>query len=228
MYALNQSGCIETIRNKTNPRIPLTACYLVMALWVAPLAAADLNKSTQIQVEAGVVSFDATTNISAITVHGKSAALKAQVRLRQNDEDLVLEDVSAWLPVSTLSTGMGVRDEHMRKYIFTAGDGQMPDVRFHGANLTCQIAKGKENQCPVTGTLTIRGVERPFQTSLKVRRDGNATAIYRAAADATVKLSDYGIERPAQFGVKTADEVKFHLEFVAKEPAQAASLEVPR
>ena len=228
MYVLNQSECIETNRNRIIRGIPLTACYLLVALWGAPLAAADLNRSTQIQVEAGVVSFDATTNISAVTVHGKSAALKAQVRLRQTDADLVLEDVSAWLPVTTLSTGMGVRDEHMRKYIFTAGDGQLPDVRFHGANLTCQIAKGKENQCPVTGTLTIRGVERPFQTTLKVRRDGNATATYRASADAAVKLSDYGIERPAQFGVKTTDEVKFHLEFVAKELTQAASLEVPR
>ncbi|MEO8658533.1 MAG: YceI family protein [Bryobacteraceae bacterium] len=228
MSALNQPGCIDTNYGRTLQSVSLTACYLAVVLWATPLAAADLNKPTQIQVEAGTVSFDATTNISAVTVHGKSAALKAQVRLRQADEELVLEDVSAWLPVSTLSTGMGLRDEHMRKYIFTSGDGQVPDVRFRGANLTCRVAKGKENQCPVTGTLTIRGVERPFQTTLKVRREGGATAAYRAAADAMVKLSDYGIERPSQFGVKAADEVKFHLEFVAKEATQAAALEVPR
>ena len=39
-----------------------------------------------------------------------------------------------------------------------------------------------------------------------------------------MKLSDYGIEQPSQFGVKTANEIQLHLEFTGKEaPAAIAS-----
>jgi hypothetical protein len=39
------------------------------------------------------------------------------------------------------------------------------------------------------------------------------------SGESTVKLSDYGIEQPSQFGVKTADEVQLHIEFSGKEAA---------
>jgi hypothetical protein len=39
---------------------------------------------------------------------------------------------------------------------------------------------------------------------------------FRAAGDGIVKLSAYGIEQPAQFGVRTRDEVKLHLDFTAR------------
>ena len=51
---------------------------------------------------------------------------------------------------------------------------------------------------------------------LKIRADG---AAFRATGESAVKLSDYGIEQPSQFGVKTADEIQLHIEFSAKEGA---------
>ena len=39
-----------------------------------------------------------------------------------------------------------------------------------------------------------------------------------------MKLSDYGIEQPSQFGVKTSNEIQLHLEFTGKEgPAAITS-----
>ena len=56
---------------------------------------------------------------------------------------------------------------------------------------------------------------------LKIRAEGTA---FRATGESAVKLSDYGIEQPSQFGVKTADEIQLHIEFSAKEgPAKIAS-----
>ena len=56
-----------------------------------------------------------------------------------------------------------------------------------------------------------------FTLPLKIKDEG---AQFRASGDAVVKLSDYGIEQPSQFGVKSANEVQLHLDFVAK-PAPA-------
>ena len=49
--------------------------------------------------------------------------------------------------------------------------------------------------------------------ALLVSRDGTG---FRAAGDGIVKLSTYGIEPPAQFGVRTRDDVKLHLDFTAR------------
>src|SRR6185295_14242270 len=72
-----------------------------------------------VEVRSGTAAFDVDTNVSAISVHGKSNALTARLRLRQAPDGPKLEAIEAALPVKSLNTGMGMRDEHMRKYIFT-------------------------------------------------------------------------------------------------------------
>lgn len=179
-------------------------------------AAAQEQSKETVQVDSGTAIFDATTNVSAITVHGKSDALKGQVKMQRAADALVLEQVEAWVPVKTLNTGMGLRDEHMRKTIFTTQDSKVPDVRFSAQNLKCPLTSpGQEVTCPVSGNLAIRGVERPFSIALKVRQEGSTS--FKAMGEGTVKLSDYGIERPSQFGVKTEDQVKFHIAFTARQ-----------
>jgi polyisoprenoid-binding protein YceI len=81
---------------------------------------------------------------------------------------------------------------------------------------------GREMTCAVNGSMAIRNVPRAFSITLKLRQDG---PLVRASADGVVKLSDYGIERPTQLGVKTADEVKIHLDLSARElPAATAAV----
>ena len=166
-----------------------------------------------VQVLGGIATFEAGTNIPAINVHGKSASLAGRAQVRHSGDVITIEQMEATLPVKTLSTGMGLRDEHMRKYVFTAGDGDAPDLRYTGDRADCSAARGGESICTVSGRLAIRGTERPFVITLKVKKTGDA---YRAAGDGTVKLSTYGIARPSQLGVTTTDDVQLHLEFTAK------------
>jgi polyisoprenoid-binding protein YceI len=107
---------------------------------------------------------------------------------------------------------MGLRDTHMRKYIFTTADGQVPDLHFEGANATCS-GSAKDATCQVAGMLSIRGIARPFILPLKVREDG---AGFKASGDGVVKLSAYGIEQPSELGVKMTDDVQLHFDFAAK------------
>jgi|WetSurMetagenome_2_1015567.scaffolds.fasta_scaffold367118_2 polyisoprenoid-binding protein YceI len=205
----------------------------VAALLSSPIAARQaaqapnqpVGASSPVEVRDGTASFDADTNIGAISVHGKSTGVRGRAVVRQAGEAIVLEQVQAVLPVKSISTGMGLRDEHMRKYVFTTTDGQVPDVTFTSERSQC-AGGGADSTCQVSGNLAIRGTPRPFAIALKVQKAGDG---YKAKGDGIVKLSAYGIERPSQLGVKTADEVKLHLEFTAKPAASAAAdLGAPR
>jgi polyisoprenoid-binding protein YceI len=175
--------------------------------------------TTPVEVRGGTASFDVDTNMPALSVHGKSNALEGRVRIRRGPEGPLLEQIEAKLPVESLQTGLKLRDEHMRKYIFTTSDGQVPDVRFAADKATCSKGSGNQSTCEVTGDLVIRGTAKPFTIALKVTEDKGS---YHASGDGVVKLSTYGIEKPSQLGVKTTDDVKLRLDFTAR-PAPVAT-----
>ena len=201
----------------------LETCWMLVAMllvwWPTPRAEAQVSgKTTVVEAKAGTVTFNVATNVSAIRVHGRSQGLDARVRVRQGPEGMILEQVEAIVPVKSLATGMGLRDEHMRKYIFTTPDGLRPDVRFTADRATCSNGRtGQTTICELTGDLTIRGAQRPFTISLKVSDEGTT---FRVVGEAVVKLSAYGIEQPSQLGVRTADDVELRLEFMAKPVVQ--------
>jgi polyisoprenoid-binding protein YceI len=176
-------------------------------------AGATSDDSATVEVSGGTASFDVGTSISAINVHGKSVNLRARARIRRAQETITIEQMSATLPVATITTGIGLRDEHMKKYVFTTAEGQVPDLTFAADRADCSSAKRDEAVCKVSGQLSIRGEPRPFAIALKVTRAGD---VYKAAGYGALKLSAYGIPPPSQLGVSTADEVKLHLEFTAR------------
>jgi YceI-like domain len=85
----------------------------------------------------------------------------------------VLEGIEAALPVKSIGTGMGLRDSHMRKYVFTTGDGKVPDLRFSADKAVCSKGEGRQSTCELAGNLEIRGTARPFTVVLKVSEDGD-------------------------------------------------------
>lgn len=181
----------------------------------------SLPDAPVVEVNGGTVAFDVATNVPAVSVHGESKAMKGHVRLREGGDGVVLEELEATVPVGSLKTGIGQRDDHMRKYVFTTPTGEVPDLRFAAKGSTCAArTAGRDTTCRVSGDLTIRGTTRPFAIVLKVsERDG----AFRASGDGVVKLSTFEIERPSQLVVRTDDEVKLRLEFTAR-PAAGKTL----
>ena len=170
------------------------------------------------EVHGGTAIFDVATNVVAIRVHGKSTSLEGHGRIRRNAEGFLIEQLEATVPVRSLNTGMGLRDDHMRKDIFTTQDGQTPDIRFVADRATCGPEDAaRRAACQVAGALTFRGTSRPFTAALKMTRDGEAM---RAVGDGVVKLSAYGIPQPSQLGVTTTDDVKLRFEFTARRVAR--------
>jgi polyisoprenoid-binding protein YceI len=187
---------------------------VIVCLCAAACAAAE-NGATA-AVEGGTASFVVNTTVPGLSVKGKSTALGAHAVVQHQGTGLRLEKLEASVAVHSIVTGMAIRDEHMRRYIFTTAEGATPDLHFEAPAADCSPQGGRAGEftCKVSGSLWIRGVGRPFTIPLKLRAEGQA---FRAGGDTTVKLSDYGIEQPSQFGVKTANEIQVRLEFTAKE-----------
>ena len=211
-----------------NQKCAVTAAAAMFTLATASAALAQnttgADAAMPIEVRGGTASFDVGTNVPALSVHGKSTALEARGRVRPTANGPQLEQIEAKVPVSTINTGMGLRDSHMRKYVFTTSDGQTPDVKFVAKTATCERAGANQSTCQVAGELSIRGTARPFSIAMKVIESGDS---YRASGDGIVKLSAYGIPQPSQLGVHTDDEVKLRLEFTAR-PAPVATAGVRR
>src|SRR5687768_5153610 len=86
----------------------------------APARAQSGAEPMPVEVSGGTCTFAVGTNVPAVNVHGKSTALHGRVRVRNGPDGPQLEQIDAAVPVESLRTGMGLRDSHMRKYVFTA------------------------------------------------------------------------------------------------------------
>lgn len=179
---------------------------------LVPAVSDEPAKPETIQIEHATATFQVGTNMPGLFVKGKSEALQARVQIHRSAAGVTLEHIEAQLPVKTLTTGIAMRDQHMREHIFTTPDGEVPDVKFEGEGVSCPgIVPGHEGSCRVSGTLSIRGTPRNFSVLLKIREASGATA-FRAAGDGGLRLSEYGIDQPTQFGVKTENEIQIHFE----------------
>ena len=175
---------------------------------------ANTADSALIGVNQGTISFEVATNVPALRVHGKSSALTARARVDSGADGFVLEQIEAAVPVRSLETGLALRDDHMRKYIFTTAEGEIPDVRFSSERVECpRSGSARRATCSVTGALAIRGASRPFVMMLTITEENGSI---RASGHGVVKLSTYGIDQPSQLGVRTTDEVKLKLELTAR------------
>ena len=168
----------------------------------------------------GTVKFVATTNLGAIRIHGQSSALTGHVHAVSTGNQIAVAELEARLDPKSLSTGMSLRDQHMRAKIFAVGEA-LPELKFTAAKIQCPAPEAaKESGCQVQGNFTMRGISKPFVILLKVRQSGQG--IYKVSGEGDLKLTAFGIEPPCQLGVCVTDEVQLKLEFQARELKQVS------
>jgi polyisoprenoid-binding protein YceI len=195
----------------------LNAGFLLLASALVLMA----DDVSNLAVQGGKVKFDASTNISAVSVHGESSQMTASFQVRNSGNQMEVIGVQAKLDPKSLSTGMSLRDDHMRNKVFASGNGVYPDLEFVATKVACPgAAQGQEIMCPVSGEISLRGTKKPFVMNLKIRNEGNS---YRATGGGTLKLTAFGVEPPCQLGVCVKDDVKLQIEFQAKQSPELRS-----
>ncbi len=189
----------------------------------AGLFAADAQPPRAFEATSGTVKFVASTNIGAISIHGQSNALAGRVQAQPSGGQINVDQLEAHLDPKSLSTGMSLRDEHMRNKIFAVGDA-IPELKFAASKIQCPHPElSKETACQVQGTFTMRGIAKPFSIALKVRQAGQGS--FKVSGEGRIKLTAFGVEPPCQLGVCVTDEVQLKLEFQARELQQSSQLQ---
>ena len=121
--------------------------------------------------------------------------------------------------LATLDTGIGLRNEHLKKNYLEVERGQgfdhavLSQIRLGDADP--QAIQGKT---AFTGTFLLHGTTKPVSGQATIRRDGKDV---RIEASFPVSVSAFGIEKPQYLGVGVRDQVTVNVSLTAS-PAETA------
>jgi polyisoprenoid-binding protein YceI len=110
--------------------------------------------------------------------------------------------------VTNLKTGIGLRDEHLKRYIGAE--------KYPSATLVIDRSKLKlpddnqESEGSVQADLTLHGVTKPVQVKYHAKRTGSD---YHVQGHTSIDITSFGIEKPCYLGVCTDTEVKLKAKF---------------
>ena len=115
--------------------------------------------------------------------------------------------------LSTIDTGISLRNQHMRDNYLEVGKGIGYDKAVL-SNVEAGDLSGefKDGARPFSARLLLHGTTRPVSGRATLKRQGTAV---RLEASFPVRLSDYSIPDPRYLGVGVAKEVTVRASFVA-------------
>ena len=171
----------------------------VATLWVAGGACAQ-----SYYTEKGKVQFESEATMESFT--GTSESLVGKVNLADKSLDFYLD-------LATLTTGVGLRDEHMRENHLETE--KFPFAEFFGTLEDDFDPQGTEQQeVTAKGVFKIHGVEREIEVigSMWVS-DGKL----HLNASWQLKLADYEISRPSFLFLKLSDTQEISMNLVLEQ-----------
>lgn len=169
------------------------ACLLA-ALSLAPLAA------------------DAKLAASGTSSVAFSAAGPAGLKIAGTTADFgVSEDsgnVTITVPLKNLTTGIGLRDKHMReKYLEV---GKYPDAVLTVSRASLKVPGAGD----ATGNVKLHGKAKDLPFHYDTRRDGQ---VIKVTGSLRLNMKDFGIEVPTYMGVTVKPDVDVTVSFGAQE-----------
>jgi polyisoprenoid-binding protein YceI len=143
----------------------------------------------------------------------KTSALSGSVTAGAGDSPTL--DGSLGVDLRTLDTGIGLRNDHLRKEYLEVDKGPgyesatLSEIQLKGVSPAAPAGKGS-----FSGSLTLHGVKKAVTGPVEVR---NAGGDLRVKASFPVNLPDYGIAEPRYLGVGVKDIVQVEVAFTVKQ-----------
>lgn len=123
--------------------------------------------------------------------------------------------------LSSLDTGISLRNEHMRDKYLEVGRGPGFDrAALSGVGLGKVDPATFQGRTAFTATLLLHGTRRPVSGQATIRRDGGSVHV---EASFPVTVADHGIPKPQYLGVGVRNEVNVMVSFVAEPSAGAGN-----
>jgi polyisoprenoid-binding protein YceI len=185
-----------------------------LALIVAGATHAGALASTNDILSAGpLLVDDASISVRCpLTLGGgfdaKTDAMRGEVALSPSQPGMVDGELS--VDLSTLQTGIALRDEHMREKYLEVGKGpafeaaKLADIRLEGTEAN-PVGKAR-----FRGMLTLHGQTREVTGTAAIRQGSKGLQVQ---ANFPVKVSAFAIPTPSYLGVGVRDEVSVTVNF---------------
>jgi polyisoprenoid-binding protein YceI len=181
----------------------------IFAIMLAQTFVAELCQAAGVSAEKlafeaskGSVSFLATGKPSAIKIKGEGAGPAGSLIITGH-----AFNGSVHFDLRTLSTGIEMRDHHMKEKYLEVDKFPDAELKFKDAVLS-ETNPDKIKGSAFSGTLKLHGVEKPVQGTFSSESTVQGLKINSSM---TVKLSDFGIQIPSYLGITVAEDVKIDI-----------------
>lgn len=169
-------------------------CISTLLFSIAATASIELENAK----ESGEINFLAIGKPAMIKIKGVAHAPKTQAKIENNKMSVV-----STLILSDFDTGLGLRDEHMKKEFLEVKKFPTALLKIENINMPNGYEKKpfdiKDQE--FKGKLSLHGKEQNIEGVFSLNESLELTAKFN------IKLTDYGIEIPNYLGVVVADSV---------------------
>ncbi len=185
-------------------RKPFAVAVLVSMLALGAATAAETTYHFGTSSQRTNITFESQTDFE--TVLGSTNQINGTV---SGDLQKGTGAISVEVPVSTLKTGIDMRDEHLRSPMWLDA-AKYPKITF--ASTSARRLRG--NTWEVRGTFSLHGVTRDIVVNAEVRPVPESAAKaagleegewVRLSVPFTIKLSDFGVMIPPMAAAKVND-----------------------
>jgi len=137
------------------------------------------------------------------TVNGSFTGLEATIHFDPND--LAGSTIQASIDAKTVSSGVGLRNHHLRSEEEWLNTDKFPRIAFKSQ----KIEKGASGYKAI-GNLTLKGISKPVEIAFTFTPNGNA-GLFKG--EFSIKREDFNLGKP---GGSVGDIITLHLEVPAK------------
>lgn len=117
------------------------------------------------------------------------------------------------VPLANLTTGIALRDHHMRDKYLQIGSYPKAELTIDRSTLHLPAGDGSASGT-ATGSMAIHGHTKNVSIRYAVIRAGNAM---RVSGSTKIDIRDYGIEVPTYLGITVKPDVDVEAQFTASE-----------
>jgi len=173
------------------------------------LSAAAILAASGFAVSAAYAALSGPTEAKV----GFAASGPGGLKIEGTTSDMTVADqsevITITVPLANLSTGIALRDRHMKeKYLEVP---KYPSATLTIARAALRLpAAGAKSEADVPATVTLHGQSRPTSVHYTASGDGASTAISGAFH---VNMTGFGITVPSYLGVTVKPDVDVHATF---------------
>ena len=168
---------------------------------------AQAATSVNLDIDKSTVKFNAVGRPSLLNIKGEGTGVDGSVTQTGGD---IIGDIK--FKLEKLGTGIGTRDEHMKKKYLEVEKYPVADLSITSFHLPTEFLKStkfEKKEVPFKGTLSLHGVKKEVAGTVDLSRTDKT---FDGIAKVPIKMSDFNIVTPKFAGIEVKDDVQIEVD----------------